>query len=260
MGTLTAVTIVAALGLGVLTWKWKQGSVSIVLAALPLALLFPVLPVPPAIWSMIRGFQQMSQAGTAGVQRAAALCLDVSRPLFWGTIGFVVVMTAAAVMQALAQRNQAPDSDTAAVPASGAESGFLIGSSLLALPVVYLTHLTAGIPRIIMAAASRLSGPAAENPGSAALAQTSQLISSRLVTAVLVGLPLGVLLLLFAVASLVMLRSRRASAALLVLLVDRLGSLRSARDLERRPAQYGYSCARTRTQVTEAKERSCHAR
>jgi hypothetical protein len=216
MGTLTAVAVVAALGLGLLAWKWKHGSVSIVLAALPLALLFPVLPVPPAIWSMIRGFQQMSQAGAGGVQWAAALCLHVSRPLFWGTMGFVVVMTAAAAMQAMAQRDQAPDSETTAVPAGAAESGFLIGSSLLALPAVYLTHLTAGIPRIIMAAASRSSGPAAETPGSEALSQTSQLISSRLVTAVLVGLPLGVLLLLFAVASLVMLRSRRVSAALLV--------------------------------------------
>jgi hypothetical protein len=147
MRTLTAVTVVAAVGLG--AGLEMEARVHLDRPGrLPLALLFPVLPV-----------------------------------LFWGTIGFVAVMIAAAVMQALAQRNQAPGSETAAMPTGEAESGFLIGSSRLTLPAVYLTHLTAGIPRIIMAAAaSRSSGPTAENPGSEALSQMSQLISSRLVT------------------------------------------------------------------------------
>jgi hypothetical protein len=221
MITATLFLIVAVFGIGVLVWKWKAGATSLVLAAVPIGLLFLVLPIPPGIWHMIRGFQQISESARAGIVEAASLSLDVSQPLFWGSIAFVVIMAAAAALQATAGREDPePPADGSEPAVSGepttpatslTEQIFLVGSSLLVLPAAALVHLTVSIPRLVMSAADRLTDPAAAAAvDKLSLQQTSELISSRMVSSMLVGIPLSVFLLIACVACLVMLRPRRS--------------------------------------------------
>src|SRR5262245_4440634 len=119
MIALALVAIAAVFGFGVLAWKWKSGATSIVLAALPLATLFVVLPIPPAVFGMIKGFQNISQTGTAGIVLVAGLSRDVSRPLFWGSIAFIVMMAAAAALQKFAGEPEMDDAVTPPEPVAG---------------------------------------------------------------------------------------------------------------------------------------------
>jgi hypothetical protein len=211
MITLAFVAVVAVVALGLLARKWKSGAASIVLGALPMALLFLVLPIAPAIWGMIRGFQQMAQSGTAGVKLAAALCLGVSRPLFWGSLAFVGLMGVAAMLQALSGRDDpelSPDSQAPNGSFGLPEVGLLVATSLLVIPSIFLVHRTVGIPRIVMSAARQLSGPA-ETAQPVPLEETSTLISSRLVSSMLTSIPLGILLIVAVIANLFALRSSR---------------------------------------------------
>ena len=168
MITLGLVTVGALVGFAVLIRKWRNGVPSIVLPALPLALLFLVAPIPPAIFHMIRGFQQISERGDAGIVVVAGYALEIDRSLFWGSIAFVVVMIAAGTLQWNAKHDETEITDTALEPVapnqppSVVEKILLVGSSLLALPAFALMRLTGGIPRLVMSAAMQLD-PAARS-------------------------------------------------------------------------------------------------
>ena len=221
MLTILLAALVASCGFGVLVWKRKTGAASIVLAALPIALLLLVLPVPPAIYGMIRGFQRISQSGSSGIVQVAAFCLDISRALFWGSVGFVVTMVAAGALQLLAARDEpesildlsapVPDHQPSKPSAGIVETVVLVGASLLALPSAALIHQTADTPRLIMSIAGQMNGPAdpAARPPIVNAQEASQLISSRLVSSMLAGSFLSLLLLVASVASLITIRAPR---------------------------------------------------
>ncbi len=221
MLTILLAALVASCGFGVLVWKWKTGAASTVLAALPIALLLLVLPVPPVIYGMIRGFQRISASGSSGIVQVAGFCLDISRALFWGSVGFVVTMVAAGALQLLAARDEPehtldlsaplPDHQPAKPSAGIVETVVLVGASLLVLPSAVLIHQAADTPRLIMSIAGQMTGPAdpATRPPIVNAQEASQLISSRLVIAMLGGSFLSLLLLLAGAASLFVMRAPR---------------------------------------------------
>ncbi|HEY7502342.1 MAG TPA: hypothetical protein VH740_27725 [Vicinamibacterales bacterium] len=224
MVTLGLVAVAAVIAFGVLVRKWQGGVPSIILPALPIALLFLVLPIPPAIFNMIRGFQRISESGDTGIVAVAGHSVDIARPLFWGSIAFIVAMIAAAMLQWNAGREE-PDIAEAAAEPTGlnqpsnlAEKVFLVGSSVLVLPAVGLIHLASGIPRLVMATAMRLDRPLGSTPpvASSDLANTSVLISSQLVGAMFGGISLSLLIVIAAAGSLIALRSRQPSRPLSV--------------------------------------------
>jgi hypothetical protein len=83
---------------------------------------------------------------------------------------------------------------------------------------VVLIRLTTGIPRLVMSVAMQLDRPVESTSpvASGDLANTSALISSQLVSALLAGIPLTLLLAIAAIGSLIVLRSRQPSRLLSV--------------------------------------------
>jgi len=212
-----------AFGLVVLARRQQHGPVPILLAAVPLGMILPVLPIAPATLGMIRGFRSMAETGTAGIVRAAELSIDVSRPIFWGCLGFVVTMMVAAYLQ---MRNESSDPEHASLLSAPAESEsapasaqpqnlaaiiVLVGASLLAVPVATLVHLAAGVPRLVMSVAVRFSPleSTARAPNAETLQQTSAHISSSLVSSVALGVVASLMLVGAVIVILVMLRPGR---------------------------------------------------
>jgi len=223
MIALAIAALCCAFGLVVLARRQRHGPVPILLASLPLGMLLPVLPIVPATMGMIRGFQSMAQSGKAGIVGAAELSIAVSRPLFWGCLGFVLTMMAAAFLQLRTEPSDPEHATLMAAPTEPAESEplqplnlasliVLVGSSLLAVPVAALVHLAAAVPRLVMSVAVRLSpiGSTANAPTSETLRQTSEHISSSLVSAVTLGIVASLMLVGAVTVILVTLRSGRA--------------------------------------------------
>ena len=219
MMALAVAAAVCAFGLFVLARKQRQGAIPILLAAMPLGMLLPVLPIPLVTIGMIRGFQAMSESGASGSVQAAELSLAVSRPLFWGCLAFVLVMGVAAFLQLRDEPEDAdvtsiavPDAPEPAKPQSDASLVILVGASLFALPIAGLIALAAGVPRLVMSMAVRLS-PAGATPeplDPAMLRQASEQISSRLVGSTLFGLLASLLLVAAILVILLMLRPGRS--------------------------------------------------
>jgi hypothetical protein len=211
--------VIAAIGLGGLVWKWRQGAASIVLAAIPIALLFVVLPIPFGAYGMIGGFQRISESGTAGIVQVARFSDAISRSLLFGCVGFIIVMAVAAALQAFGGTEEpdpalegivdASDSQVPTAPARVAEKVILVATSLFVLPSAAVISLAAGTPRLVMYIATQLKD-VTESPPSLdgrTLGETSALISNQLVSGVLAGSVLSVMLLIAGAASVIVLRS-----------------------------------------------------
>jgi len=218
MIALAIAAIGCAFGLVMLARRQRHGPLPIMLASVPLGMLLPVLPIAPATIGMIRGFQSMSQSGRAGTVEAAQLSIDVSRPLFWGCLGFVLTIVVAAFLQMRTEPSEPEhatlmSADSAPAPPLNVTSlVVLVGSSLLAIPVAALIHLAAAVPRLVMSVAVRLSPleAAARAPDADALRRTSEQISSQLVSSVLLGIVASLMLVGTVTVILVMLRPGRA--------------------------------------------------
>jgi hypothetical protein len=157
MNIFAGVAVVALVGFWILFRQWSRGrgSEQFVLSSLPLALLFLVGPVPLVAVQSARAFQ--SVAGHAGAKDAAGWAIGITRPLLMGSIGFLLAMIVAAVLQVRAMSRSRE-----IVSRVGAGGNLvLVASSLLALPVGLLAYLTQGIAPLIMRAAVELAGAAA---------------------------------------------------------------------------------------------------
>jgi hypothetical protein len=200
MVALGLAVLICVVGLVALARKHRQGSV--LLAAFPVALLLPVLPIAPDAVGMIRGFQAISQSGNSGLAQVAAFSIGVSRPLFWGCVGFVLVMLIAAGLQLMAEPEDvadelaaSPEASTTSTPQNRLSAVLLLGASLLAVPVGAIIHLVASVPRLVMSISEALS-PGATIPRlpGVEVQQASEQISSRLVGSTLGGIGMTVLL------------------------------------------------------------------
>jgi hypothetical protein len=195
MIALAFAVLIGVVGIVALARKHRQGGV--LLAAFPLALLLPVLPIAPDALAMIRGFQAISQTGNSGLAQVATFSIGVSRPLFWGCFGFVLVMVIAACLQLMAEPEDfdaeleaSPEASTTSKPQNTSSAVLLLGAPLLAVPAGAIIHLAASTPRLVMSISEALSPAASATPVPQmdSLQQASEQISSRLVGSVLGGI------------------------------------------------------------------------
>jgi hypothetical protein len=215
------VAVIVVVGFWFLFRQSSNGrcSAPLLLAALPLALLFLIVPVPVVAVQSVLAFQTLgTHTNNASVQEAAALALGIVRPFWVGSVGFVLAIGVAAGLQLLvAHRKTRPSEGSPNVDAARPVWGkwILMLSSLLVVPVGILTHLTQGIATLIMQAANGLPlSSAAQDGATVQTARYSELISSRLLVAGFVGFPLLFVVSLFVMANLFAVRFSKTSDAL----------------------------------------------
>jgi len=161
------------------------GRTPIVVAVLPIALLFLTVPQSIAVVQLIRGFQHVAATHVAGLKAVAPLCAGVLSNLGLGALGLAGTMGAAAFLQLL---NASPQPDATDVPGdepSGLRTGFLAASSVLLLLVGVAIYFGESLPRTIVQAGLRADR--APNTSSSQIAQVSAGIASRAVLALLGG-------------------------------------------------------------------------
>jgi hypothetical protein len=206
--TFSIVSAIAGVGLVLLgsTSVRRLGARPTLLAALPLALLFPAVAVPTASLATIRAFQTIAASGQAPTGVAAAMARDIARTLSFAAIAAVAVMLVAAWLQRRASANAA---DGAVEPAVKATWGrwVLAGSPLLLVPVVWLMHAVGQAGLLTMRAAAAITDATASP---AALASTHAIyvdaISKYLMAASLGGVVFCPVLAVTAIANLLAVR------------------------------------------------------
>jgi hypothetical protein len=151
------VALIAIVGLWLLGGQSvrRLGARPLVLAALPLALLFPAVAVPTASMATIRAFQTIAANGQAPTGVAAAMARDIARTLSFAVIAAAIVMLVAAWLQRRASANAADDAVEPAVKATWGR-WVLAGSPLLLAPIAWLMHVVERAGLLIMRAAAAL--------------------------------------------------------------------------------------------------------
>jgi hypothetical protein len=206
--TFSIVSAIAGVGLVLLgsTSVRRLGARPALLAAVPLALLFPAVAVPTASLGTIRAFQTIAASGQAPTGVAAAMARDIAQTLSFAAIAAVAVMLVAAWLQRRASANVA---DGAVEPAVKATWGrwVLAGSPLLLVPVVWLMHAVGQAGLLTMRAAAAITDATASP---AALASTHAIyvdaISKYLMAASLGGVVFCPVLAVTAIANLLAVR------------------------------------------------------
>jgi hypothetical protein len=189
-------------------WRVGRGSAQFILGTLPLALCFLTLPLAFVSLETIREFQRIAVEGAGGAERVQRWCLSIAYTLWWANIGLLLAMAAALALQTFATRrpiaSAAPDHG---VSVSRWRRATLIVSSLLAVPVMLVAHLTRGITKLIMSAlVGRLS--------SDQMGQLSSDISTRCVVGLYAGIGLSVLLLICVLANVLLMDPETEDTAL----------------------------------------------
>jgi hypothetical protein len=190
-----AVLVFAALVILFRQWRSGRGSAQFVLSVVPLALLFVIVPIPLSAVRTVREFQALAAGGHAGAKEATALALGIARPLWLGSLAFLVVVTIAGGLQVLAshldrQRKAASSNSGGRRRVWGNRT--LLASSLLVIPVAILSYLMQTVATLTMRAGTALTR-SVEAQGNAAGMDPStlgELISSRLLLAGFLGFPL----------------------------------------------------------------------
>jgi len=159
-----------------------------ILAALPLALLFIIVPVPVMAIQTVRAFQAVAAEGHGGAKVARDVVLHIARPLWLGGAGFLVTMAVAAAAPALAARRATlADPDP---PACGARptwgNWILVPLPLVIVPVAALYRALMQVATITASAAVTLA-PGARPPAGLDPSEMSRTIAARLVVAALGG-------------------------------------------------------------------------
>lgn len=222
IGLLAAAGLAVVLGLWLLVTRARrrQGSTPIVLAAMPLALLMLVTPIPlVALWT-IDAFTAAGQAGTTTTSSAARLASGMTNPLWWGSVGFLLTLIAAAVLQRLElQRVERVMTET---PAEQGEARWWasvmpVASVLLVIPAAFLLFRQAELATFLMQAADLIQNPKATSVAGMPLAEFSRMMSARLVVGVLGGFALLALVVMSAVVNIISFRSSAHSEGQVVL-------------------------------------------
>jgi hypothetical protein len=218
MKAFAAIASLVLVAFVILLWQWRtgRGSAQFVLAVVPFGLLFVLVPIPLSAVMMIRGFQAMAAAGHGGVKEAVTLALGIARPLWLGSIAFLVAMSIAAGLQMLASRlDRQPKG--ASANSDGARTAWgnwvLIASPLLVVPVAILSYLMQAVATLTVRGSIELTRSVEAQDIAPGMnpAELSEIISSRLVLAGFVGFPLILAVLVFGVGTLFAARFSRSS-------------------------------------------------
>jgi len=181
------VAIIVSGALLVHDYHWRRGAAGQhVLAVLPAALLFAILPIPIVMLSTIRGFQRIAERqGTGSYAAAGTLSLEINRALWLGSVGLVIAMVAASLLQWHASKS-VPE-DVAELPWTWRE-WFLLVSGLLVVPAAFLTYIAWAVPHTLVGAMEMMTdGPVSRLPSSE-LGNLSAKISTLLMTGFAGGL------------------------------------------------------------------------
>jgi hypothetical protein len=211
---MSPIAFIAGLCVVGLSWQFLQsrcgrGSGQFVLGILPTALLLLTVSIPPTVWKLLEAFRRIAEQGSGGLAVVAPFCIGIDRALWLGSLLFLVVMGTAGLLQAWAGLGQREPQTFPDAPVGGSRwrRWLVIASTLLVIPVAFLSHLTAGIPRLVMRvcalAGDRQLGPEATQ-------QASATISNQTVLAVFAGLALSSILVVCAIANLLAAHSRTA--------------------------------------------------
>ena len=199
MASLILVNILSAAWLSIAVWQLSKGrgTAHLALGVLPVALLFLAVASVVAVVELIGAFQQIAEQGSGGVAAVAPFCLGIPRSLRLGAIGMLATVCIAAALQTYAARRFSREAPGHAPDArSTVAAGVLAAAALLMLPVVFEIQLVRGIPGLV-------SQGAAQTLASSEMSALSTAISSQSVLAVLCGLSLAAVLVVFGVANLI---------------------------------------------------------
>ncbi len=184
---LAAIIVAAALSLQ--HYHWRHGATAqYVLAVLPAALLFVILPIPALMFSTIRGFQRIAENGTNSYSAAGVLSLEINRVLWLGSLGVLITMVVAGLMQ---WRGSGGNSDGIADETRTWRDWILLGCALLVLPAALLAYVAGEVPRTLVGAMAMITGGAPSPVPSSELGNLSAKISNLLITGFLGGLLLA---------------------------------------------------------------------
>jgi hypothetical protein len=200
---------VIALSWQFLQWRRGRGSGQFVLGILPTALLLLTVPTPTTVSKLLEAFQRIAEHRSGGLAAVAPFCIGIDRALWFGSLLFLVVMGTAGLLQAWSGPDQREPQTVREAPAGGSRwrRWIVITSTLLVIPVAFLSHLTAGIARLVMrvGALARVDQLSPE-----ATKQTSATLANQIVLAVFAGLAFSSILVVCAIANLFAAQSRTA--------------------------------------------------
>lgn len=221
LAPLAVAGLVVGLGLWLLVRqaRQRQSEAPLLLAALPLAVVMLVAPIPlVALWT-IDAFSSIGSTGTATQTDAVALADQMARPLWWGAVGFLLALGAAAWLQRL--ETLRVGSLTTEFPGESPvgrwwASAMLCASAVVVVPAVFLFFRQAELSTLILRAGTILQNPEAGAIAGMSLEEFTQMISRRLIVGTLGGFALLVLVVMSAVLNVVACRFVAASEALLM--------------------------------------------
>jgi hypothetical protein len=221
MGLLAVAGITVALGFWLLAShaRRRHGSAPMILAAMPLALLMLVTPIPlVALWT-INAFTTIGQTGTATQVDAARLASTMINPLWWGSVGFVAVLCASAVFQRFeTQRVESLMVESSVESQAGRWWANVAPSVsvLLIIPAVFLLFRQAEIATFLIDVASSLHRPGTRSIAGMSLEEFSRMISTRLLVGAFAGFALLALVMVLAVVNTFTFRASAHSEGLLM--------------------------------------------
>jgi len=190
-------------------WRCGRGSRQFVLGILPAALLLLTVAIPPTVSNLLEAFRRIAEQGSGGLAVVAPFCIGIDRALWFGSLLFVVVMGTAGLLQIWPGPDQREPQTVPDAPPVGSRlrRWIVITSTLLVIPVAFLSHLTAAIPRLVMRVGA-LAGGGQLSPE--ATQQTSATLSNQIVLVTFAGLAFSSILAVCAIANLFAAQSRTA--------------------------------------------------
>lgn len=207
MASLILVSILSAAWLSICVWQLSKGpgTAQLALGVLPVALLFLTIPPSIAVVQLVGGFQQIADQGSGGVKAIAPFCLGIPRSLRLGSIGLLATACVAAALQVHAtSASSRGASEDVPDSRSSVAAWVLAASSMLILPVAFEIHLVRGIPELVRQAVVKTLT-------SSEMTELSKAIAGQSVLAVLCGVALGAVLVVFGVANLIAICRGRAA-------------------------------------------------
>jgi hypothetical protein len=183
-----AIVVMAALSLH--HYHWRHGATGQhVLAVLPAAFLFVLLPIPVLMFSAVQRFKEIGETGGNSYSAAAGLSLEINRGLWLGSVAVVLTMTIAAVLQWRA--SAAHGGETVEQPGTWRD-WVLLACALLAVPTAIVVYIAGEVPRTVIGAMAMVTGSTPAPLAPPEVRHLSARIAGLLVTGFLSGLLLAV--------------------------------------------------------------------
>jgi hypothetical protein len=182
--------LAAVLALSLHHSQWRRGAAAQhVLAVLPAALLFVILPIPLLMFSTVRGFQQIARQGVNSNSLVVGYSLDINRALWLGSLGVLATMLVAAFLQ---WRSSAHSTEQTAEDSRTWRDWVLLACALLVIPTVIMAYIAGEVPRAVIGAMEMTTGTTPSNVSSSELGSLSAKIAALLLTGFIGGLVLAI--------------------------------------------------------------------